>query len=148
MWYARQVCRSWASDPVRKSHWLTMPWVREYDITSATLVACGLASTPSSRTSFPAVPSSCLASTMLCVVSGQTVVHSESSNPSKTTLPRNWLSDIGWPNWLVSVKSGAGDVPRSVPRSMFGFDCAAVPAVLLSPGPAPAPGPDADDGDP
>jgi len=29
-----------------------------------------------------------------------------------TTLPRNWLSDIGWPNWLRSRKSGAGLSPE------------------------------------
>src|SRR5215467_12331302 len=102
-----------------------MPWVREYDITSATLVACGLASTPSSRTSFPAVPSSFLASTMLCVVSGQTVVHSESSNPSITTLPRNWLSDMCWPNWFVRLISGAGWLFSDVPRSRLGLASAA-----------------------
>ena len=71
-------------------------------------MASGLASTPSSCTWLPAGPSSCFASSMLCVVSGQTVVHWESSNASMTTLPRNWLSDIGWPNWFCSWKSGAG----------------------------------------
>src|SRR5690348_11122993 len=62
---------------------------------------------------------------MLCVVSGQTVVHSESSKPSMTTLPRNWLSDIGWPNWLTSLKSGAGLLPSGLPRSRLGFSSAA-----------------------
>jgi len=62
-----------------------------------------------------------LASSMLCVVSGQTVVHSESSNDSMTTLPRNWLSDIGWPNWFVSRKSGAGSDPSEEPRSRLGL---------------------------
>ena len=63
---------------------------------------------------------------MLCVVSGQTVVHSESSNASMTTLPRNWLSDIGWPNWLRSRKSGAGLSPSEDPRSRLGLSIAAV----------------------
>src|ERR1700742_3084517 len=95
---------------------------------------------PSSCTLVPAAPSSCLASTMLCVVSGQTVVHCESSNPSITTLPRNWLSDIGWPNWLVSRKSGAATSPIDEPRSRLGLLSAAVldpaaglPAVLAEP---------------
>ena len=63
---------------------------------------------------------------MLCVVSGQTVVHSESSNASMTTLPRNWLSDIGWPNWLRSRKSGAGLSPSEDPRSRLGLSIAAM----------------------
>ncbi len=67
---------------------------------------------------------------MLCVVSGQTVVHSESSKPSMTTLPRNWLSDIGWPNWFTSLMSGAGSAPSELPRSRFGFISAAVDAGL------------------
>src|SRR5260370_37837706 len=62
---------------------------------------------------------------MLCVVSGQTVVHWESSKASMTTLPRNWLSDIGWPNWFRSRKSGAGPEPSEVPRSRLGFAIAA-----------------------
>src|SRR5260370_6682938 len=62
---------------------------------------------------------------MLCVVSGQTVVHWESSNARMTTLPRNWLSDIGWPNWLTSRKSGAGRAPREVPGSRLGLFIAA-----------------------
>src|SRR6478609_9320959 len=62
---------------------------------------------------------------MLCVVSGQTVVHSESSNASMTTLPRNWLSDIGWPNWLRSRKSGADLPPSEDPRSRLGLSIAA-----------------------
>src|SRR6201996_3446456 len=81
---------------------------------------------------------------MLCVVSGQTVVHSESSNPSITTLPRNWLSDIGWPNWLVSRKSGAVTPPSDEPRSRLGlFSAAALDpavgmlAVLAAPEPHP-----------
>src|SRR6266516_5934827 len=89
-------------------------------------MASGLASTPSSCTWLPAEPSSCLACSMLCVVSGQTVVHSESSNASMTTLPRNWLSDIGWPNWLRSRKSGAGLPPSEDPRSRLGLSIAAV----------------------
>ena len=67
---------------------------------------------------------------MLCVVSGQTVVHSESSNDSMTTLPRNWLSDIGWPNWFTSAMSGAGSEPSELPRSRFGFISAALEAGL------------------
>src|SRR5260370_12531000 len=85
---------------------------------------------------------------MLCVVSGQTVVHCESSKPSMTTLPRNRLSDIGWPNWLTSVMSGAGREFSELPRSRFGFISAALEAglacmppselVLLAPAPHPA----------
>ena len=73
---------------------------------------------------------------MLCVVSGQTVVHWESSNASMTTLPRNWLSDIGWPNWFCSRKSGAGRAPSEVPRSRLGLSIAAAsgPAGCESPG--------------
>src|SRR5438270_13106326 len=89
-------------------------------------MASGLASTPSSCTLLPAGPSSCLASSMLCVVSGQTLVHSESSKASMTTLPRNWLSDIGWPNWFRSRKSGAGLPPSEDPRSRLGLSIAAV----------------------
>src|SRR6266581_1851924 len=59
-------------------------------------------------------------------VSGQTLVHSESSNASMTTLPRNWLSDIGWPNWLRSRKSGAAFPPSEDPRSRLGLSIAAV----------------------
>jgi len=72
-----------------------------------------------------------LASSMLCVVSGQTVVHSESSNDSMTTLPRNWLSDIGWPNWFVSRKSGAGSDPSEEPRSRLGLFIPAAIAVAV-----------------
>src|ERR1700761_1317294 len=61
---------------------------------------------------------------MASVVSGQTVVHSESTNPSSTALPRNWLSDMGWPNWLVSLTLGAALVPSDVPRSRLGLDAA------------------------
>src|SRR5580692_8151062 len=93
-------------------------------------MASGLASTPSSCTWLPAGPSSCLACSMLCVVSGQTVVHSESSKPSMTTLPRNWLSDIGWPNWLTSLMSGADRESSELPRSRFGFISAALEAGL------------------
>src|SRR6478735_2384868 len=89
-------------------------------------MASGLASTPSSCTWLPAEPSSCLACSMLWVVSGQTVVHSESSIASMTTLPRNWLSDIGWPNWLRSRKSGACLPPSEDPRSRLGLSIAAV----------------------
>src|SRR6516162_6407536 len=62
---------------------------------------------------------------MLCAVSGHTVVHSESWNDSMTTLPRNWLSDIGWPNWFSRAMSGAGCPPSELPRSRFGFISAA-----------------------
>src|SRR5580692_5897279 len=89
-------------------------------MTSDTWIASGLASTPSSWTELPALPS-----TIDCVVSGQTVVHSESSKDSMTTRPRNWLSDIGWPNWLTSLMSGAGLPPSEVPRSRLGFSMAA-----------------------
>src|ERR1700761_8465066 len=61
---------------------------------------------------------------MASVVSGQTVVHSESTNDSSTALPRNWLSDIGWPNWLVSLTSGAALLPSEVPRSRLGLEAA------------------------
>src|SRR5579863_5720009 len=69
---------------------------------------------------------------MLCVVSGQTVVHFESSKPSMTILPRNWLSDIGWPNWLTSLMSGAGREFSELPRSRFGFISAALAAGLAA----------------
>src|SRR6202012_1759137 len=68
----------------------------------------------------------CLACSMASVVSGQTLVHSESTNPSSTALPRNWLSDMGWPNWLVSLTLGAALVPSDVPRSRLGLDAAAL----------------------
>src|SRR6202012_2116640 len=93
-------------------------------------MASGLASTPSSWTDLPALPSSSFASTIDWVVSGQTVVHSESSKDSMTTRPRNWLSDIGWPNWFVSWKSGAALLPSGVPRSRLGFSIAAALAGL------------------
>src|SRR5262245_5898874 len=76
---------------------------------------------------------------MLSVVSGHTVVHSESSKDSRMTLPRNWLSDIGWPNWLVSRKSGALALPRELPRSRFGF-CAAAASAFDMPVPPCPPG--------
>src|ERR1700749_4640069 len=94
-------------------------------MTSDTLVASGLASTPSSWTDLPALPSSSCASTIDWVVSGQTVVHSESSKDSMTTRPRNWLSDICWPNWLTSLTSGAALPPSEVPVSRLGFSIAA-----------------------
>src|SRR6185437_13059416 len=99
-------------------------------MTSACLMASGLASTPSNWTESPALPSSSFASTIDCVVSGHTVVHSESSKDSTTTRPRNWLSDIGWPNWLTSLKSGAGLLPSEEPRSRLGFSIAAAFAEL------------------
>src|SRR5262249_21615227 len=115
------------------------PCARVYASTSDVVMADGFASTPRSWTFSPALPSSSFASTMLSVVSGQTVVHSESSKDSRMTLPRNWLSDIGWPNWFVSRKSGAGALPRELPRSRFGFRSAAA-AALDMPGPPDPPG--------
>src|ERR1700691_2392413 len=97
---------------------------------------------PSNWTLSPAAPSSCLASTMLCVVSGQTVVHSESSNDSMTTLPRNWLSDIGWPNWFVSRKSGAGRDPSDEPMSRLGLYIPAAFAAAAGEPAAPEPEPE------
>src|SRR5215469_10947504 len=94
-------------------------------MTSDTDVAWGLASTPSSWTLAPAGPSSCRASTMLTVVSGHTVVHSESTKARMTTLPRNWCSDMRWPNWLSSVMSGAGWPPSELPGSRAGLPAAA-----------------------
>jgi hypothetical protein len=35
-------------------------------------------------------------------------VHCESTKARMTTLPRNWLSAMRWPNWLTSRMSGAG----------------------------------------
>src|ERR1700742_2620377 len=95
-------------------------------MTFAVLIASGLASTPSSCTWSPALPSICLASSMASVVSGQTVVHSESTKLSSTALPRNWLSDMAWPNWLVSLTLGAAGRPSEVPRSRLGLDAAAL----------------------
>src|SRR3984885_5284560 len=115
-----------------------MPCAREKLLTSDTLVASGLASTPSSWTDSPALPSSSFASTIDCVVSGQTVVHSESLNARMTTRPRNWLSDIGWPNWLTSLMSGAFSPSSELPRSRLGFCMAAWLAALM----ADVPGPD------
>src|SRR3984957_2146918 len=98
-----------------------MECAREYDITSETLLASGLASTLSNWTASPALPSSSFASTIDADSSGQTSVHSASMKDSTTTLPRNWLSDICWPNWLVSVKTGAFLLPSDPPRSRLGF---------------------------
>src|ERR1700753_3116203 len=112
-----------------------MPCAREEASTLDTLVASGLASTPSSWTDLPAWPSSSLASSIDCVVSGQTSVHSGSSKDSMTTRPRNWLSDIGWPNWLTSLKSGAGLLSLEVPRSRLGVSIAAACAELIGDGP-------------
>ncbi len=88
-------------------------------------MAAGFASTPSSWTESPALPSSSFAMTIDCVVSGQTVVHSESLKARMTTRPRNWLSDIGWPNWLTSLMSGACSPLSELPRSRLGFCMAA-----------------------
>ena len=90
-------------------------------------MALGLASTPSSWTRLPAAPSSCLASSMLTVVSGHTVVHWESTNARMTALPRNWLSAIRWPNWFSSRISGAGWPPRELPVSSAGLFAACMP---------------------
>ncbi len=80
---------------------------------------------PSSCTWSAAAPSSSLASSMLAVVSGHTVVHCESVNARMTTLPRNWRNDIGWPNWLTSRKSGASAEPGVLPGSRSGLAAAA-----------------------
>ena len=93
-------------------------------------MAVGFASTPSSWTESPALPSSSFAKTIDCVVSGQTVVHSESLKARMTTRPRNWLSDIGWPNWLTSLMSGACKPSSELPRSRLGFCRAALSAAL------------------
>ena len=74
---------------------------------------------------------------MLTVVSGQTVVHSESTKARTTTLPRNWLSDMGWPNWLTSRMSGAARLPSEVPGSRSGLAaaaCACAPPIGPIPG--------------
>ena len=68
---------------------------------------------------------------MLTVVSGQIVVHSESVNARMTTLPRNWLRDIGWPNWLTSRNPGAARPPSEDPGSRSGL-AAAVRACPVS----------------
>src|ERR1700744_3219885 len=94
-------------------------------MTFAVLIASGLASTPSSGDWSPALPSICLASSMASVVSGQTVVHSETTKLSSTALPRNWLSDMAWPNWLVSLPLGGAGRPSEGPRSGWGWDGAA-----------------------
>src|SRR5271169_39734 len=72
---------------------------------------------------------------MLCVVSGQTVVHWESVKARITTLPRNALSEIRWPNWFVSEKSGAAMPPSGDPGSRFGLAaaCCADPAIGCCP---------------
>ena len=75
----------------------------------------------------PALPSIAFASSIAVVVSGQIVVHSESLNARITTLPRKSCSDTGWPNWSVSVKSGAGP-DSAVPGSRYGFVASASPA--------------------
>ena len=62
---------------------------------------------------------------MLTVVSGQIVVHSELTNARMTTLPRNWCSDMSWPNWLRSAMSGAGWPPSELPGSRTGLASAA-----------------------
>ena len=61
---------------------------------------------------------------MLSLVSGQTVVHSESVNATITTLPRKSLSDMRWPNWFTRLKSGARTPPRDEPGSRSGFAAA------------------------
>src|SRR6185437_9325407 len=72
-------------------------------------------------------------SVMLTVLSGQIVVHSESTNARTTAWPRNWRSETGAPNWLVSVKPGAAVPGRRVPGSTSGF-AAAWPASGLAAG--------------
>src|SRR6266480_3318943 len=64
---------------------------------------------------------------MLTVVSGHTLVHSESTNASTTALPRNWLSAIRWPNWFSSRMSGARTPPSELPGSSAGLFAACIP---------------------
>ena len=62
-------------------------------------MASGLASMPSNWMCRAAAgPSMLTASVMLTVVSGQTVVHRESTKASTTTLPRNCRSETGVPD--------------------------------------------------
>ena len=65
-----------------------IPWNSEYDRTSETEIAVGLASMPSSWTWDPAAPSMVLASSSAAVVIGPSVVDSGSVNARITTLPR------------------------------------------------------------
>ena len=75
---------------------------------------------------------------MLDVVSGQMVVHFESVKARITTLPRNALIEIAWPNWLVSRKSGAGAF-STVPGSRSGLAAAECSAAVIEPPPAELP---------
>src|SRR5215471_16946894 len=100
---------------------------------SDTLMALGLASTPSNCTWLPAAPRSCLASSMLIVVSGHTLVHCESTNERMTTLPRNWLSAMRWPNWLTRWMSGVSCPFSELPVSRAGLLTAAAMPLPESP---------------
>src|SRR6266702_1494769 len=75
-------------------------------------------------------PSMATASVMLTVLSGHTVVHSESTNATTTALPRNWRSETCEPNWLVSVKPGAAVPGRVVPGSTSGLEAAWLPSTV------------------
>lgn len=130
--YAFQTRRNCGSDPVRKCHSCTIPCSSEYDSTSSSEVAAGFASIPSSCTREPAAPSIALASNIAAVVSGHSVVHSESSNASSTTLPRNDRKDTGSPNWSLSVKLGAGR-SNAVPGSNSGLLANASLCAVLDP---------------
>ena len=79
-------------------------------------------------------PSMATASVMLTVLSGQIVVHSESTKARTTALPRNWLSETREPNWLVSVKPGAAVPGRRVPGSTSGFAVTWLPIAGLPAG--------------
>src|SRR5215469_5812757 len=52
-----------------------------------------------------------------------------------TTLPRKSLSDIRWPNWLVSEKFGAGMPCSDVPGSRLGFAAASFCCAAVLPAP-------------
>src|SRR5262250_790440 len=73
---------------------------------------------------------------MLTVVSGHTLVHCESTNERMTTLPRNWLSAMCWPNWLTRWMSGAGWPPSELPVSRAGLLAAAAMPLPELPEPA------------
>src|SRR5260370_20856388 len=64
-----------------------------------------------------------------------------------TTLPRNALSEICWPNWLVSRKLGAARPPRDEPGSRFGLPapaaCCCRALLAADPFVAPLPAPHA-----
>ena len=98
-WYARHTAASWPRLPVRKSQDRVIWCATVYARTSATRVASGLASMPSSWMCRAAAgPSMLTASVMLTVDSGHTVVHRLSTKASTTTLPRNCRSATGVPD--------------------------------------------------